>query len=243
VSLGSVTRGCGRRQVGAVYAECKLGAGGRPVEDFLVDPPAKVDARALGLSSIGVKLVQTNGVWNVLDIVGGDSYPNVADFVEEVRRFGLSRRLPRTLDFSKLTSESRMILLHRRSYIENHPEFRRAIEAEPCCACPKDRWDHSLQSSTVMCAGLFWEDVDGGTSADSEARVIAEIRQVYRTLPGFGYHGRSRPKDITPSYSLAIFMALPIHNLAVISDPEGGSDEEALQAASHARLEVHLESE
>ncbi len=32
-------RGCGEREPGGVYAECGLSSRGRPLEEFLIDPP------------------------------------------------------------------------------------------------------------------------------------------------------------------------------------------------------------
>lgn len=250
MSLGTATRGCGKRVKGAVYCETLLGAGGRPIEDFIVDPPAKVDEAALGLSNIGVKLVMgTHGVWNVLDIVGQESYPNVADFVEEVRRFGVSRRLPKTLDFAKLTSESRLILLHRRAFIENFDAFYRELLGD--WSCPKGLLAHDIAHPATrdnfvpdqMCAGLWWQDVEGEQITRLSEMRAADSRYIRRHMPSFNYDARTRPDSVAPTYSLAIFAAFPIHNLAVVRDPDGGSDEEAMRSASKSNLPVNLENE
>ena len=76
---------------------------------FLLDFPED-GKTALGLSPIGVQLVERDGVWHILDWIGSEHYPNVADFLEEVRRFGLSRRLAKTVDFSKLTERSKILV-------------------------------------------------------------------------------------------------------------------------------------
>src|SRR5436305_411760 len=44
--------------------------------------------------------------------IGAEFYPYVSDYIEEVRRFGASRKLNPNLDFSQLTRWSRMILIH-----------------------------------------------------------------------------------------------------------------------------------
>ncbi len=113
----SVLRGCGHREKGGVYFECNTGPGGAPIEEFLVDPPQQVDTRLL--CKAGIKLVNTDGVWHILDWIGHGFYPNVADFIEEARRFGVSRRLRANLDFSKITPESRLLCVHARAWIEN----------------------------------------------------------------------------------------------------------------------------
>ena len=64
-------RGCGTRQPGGAYPAVPLGRGKSPVEAFLVDPPAAVDAAALRLSAVGMTLVQRDGA----TVVGCEHYP------------------------------------------------------------------------------------------------------------------------------------------------------------------------
>jgi len=96
-----VLRGCGTRCRGGLYAECGMGPNGSPVENFLMDPPVLLDFARIGVIPRGTHLVERNGATHLFDWIGAESYPNVADFIEEVRRFGLSRRLSPKLDFSK----------------------------------------------------------------------------------------------------------------------------------------------
>ena len=94
-------RGCGERVAGGIYLETRLGPNGHPLECFFMDPPGPVDAGGLGLSPRGVSLIAgEGGITHVWDWVGGDSYPNVADILEEGRRLGFSRRIASTADFS-----------------------------------------------------------------------------------------------------------------------------------------------
>lgn len=120
-----VERGCGTRAEGGIYAESGLGPNGLPIELFVPDRVVPVDGEAMGLSSIGVKLIRSKktGVWNIYDIVGQEHYPNPTDWLEETRRYGASRRLSQSLPFHLLTSASRMIVLHRRAYIQNYQEY------------------------------------------------------------------------------------------------------------------------
>jgi hypothetical protein len=96
-------RGCGTRVKGGIYAECKLSPFGMPIEHFLIDPPNPIPDD-LGLTPVGVKLFERDGVFHILDWVGSAHYKNVADFIEETRNFGASRRLSKSTDFSKLTA-------------------------------------------------------------------------------------------------------------------------------------------
>src|SRR5205823_11234312 len=116
-------RGCGYRQPGGAYFAIPLGPGGRPIEEFLIDPPIVIDPARLGLASVGVTLIERDGVTHVLDIVGREHYPTVAAFIDEARRLGVSRRAPRTIDFSRITPASRLLLAHAHADIANAAEF------------------------------------------------------------------------------------------------------------------------
>jgi hypothetical protein len=120
-----VERGCGEREPGGVYAECGLSPWGRPLEDFLIDPPLPIPD--------GLDLINKPQVWqrllpsgdpaldelgqpiyDLLIWVGAEHYEYVPDFLEEVRRYGASRRLNPNLDLSQLSRASRMLLAHPR---------------------------------------------------------------------------------------------------------------------------------
>src|SRR5436309_822237 len=143
-------RGCGYRQPGGAYFAVPLGPGGRPVEEFLIDPPIVIDATRLGAASVGVTLIEREGVTHVLDIVGREHYPTVASFVDEARRLGVSRRAPRTIDFQRISERSRLLLAHVDADIANAAEF-------PCDRpCPCDVAEHLAPGFQGMCARLWW---------------------------------------------------------------------------------------
>jgi hypothetical protein len=174
-------RGCGYREPGGAYLAVPLVADGVPVEHFLIDPPAVVDGDALGLSAVGVTLVERDGVTHIMDIVGREHYPTVADFIEEVRRLGVSRRVSSTLEFSRVTSESRLLLLHPHADIANAPTFP---TRRPCpCRIP----DHTPASYRAMCARLW--DEEPLTGAEHRLAVFAsfpipQIEVVRDTIAG-----------------------------------------------------------
>lgn len=236
-----IVRGCGTRKRGGIYAECGLSPWGEPLEHFLVDPPVPVDAAALGLSPIGVTLITDpgSGATHVLDWVGEEAYPNVADFAEEVRRFGLSRRLPKTLPFARLSEKSRVVLVHRRSSVAGAT----AYAADWRRPCPKQLPDHAEPSTAPsLCAGLWWEDVAGGVPVEPVGSGEQDdARLVRRHMPSFSYLARTAPAGAAPDYVPAIFASFPVTRLVVIEDPEGGGHETALQRAEQAALPVELE--
>jgi hypothetical protein len=75
-------RGCGYRQPGGAYFAVLPGPGGRPVEEFLIDPPILIDAVRLGATSVGVTLIERDGITHVLDIRGREHCPTVASLVD-----------------------------------------------------------------------------------------------------------------------------------------------------------------
>lgn len=148
-------RGCGARQPGGAYLAVPLGPGGRPVEDFLIDPPVVLEPeqrQALGLAALGVTLLERDGVTHVLDVVGREHYPRVVDFVDEVRRLGVSRRISRTADFSRLGPDSRLVLLHE------HADVANALEFPTDKRCPREVEEHLADGYRGMCARLWWDE-------------------------------------------------------------------------------------
>lgn len=143
-------RGCGYRQPGGAYFAVPLGPGGRPVEEFLIDPPVVIDDPArLGLAAVGVTLIEREGITHVHDIVGRGHYPTVAAFIDEGRRLGVSRRAPRTIDFARITAASRLLLAHPHADIANAAEF-------PCDdRCPCHVPEHLSGDFAGMCARLW----------------------------------------------------------------------------------------
>jgi len=233
----STERGCGRRVVGGVYAEVKQGEGGMPIEAFLVDPPAMVNAQDFGLTDKGVRLIEIENVWHVFDIVGEKHYPYVADFVEEGRRMGFSRRLPENLDFAKFDPEqSRLVLLHRKAMIMNVEEAG-FLHLEHLC--PKGIEEHRAGRLEEMCAGLWWHDL---AAKDLDPEGLRKLKS------GAKYAAAVCPKgSAKPERALAIFMSLPITDLAVIRGrnlEENARVEKVYEkVVSQSKLRVNLEDE
>lgn len=249
----AVARGCGTREKGGVYLECGLSADGVPIEEFYVDPPRAVDLAALGVTAIGTKLIFVAGVWHVVDVVGADSYPNVADYLEEVKRFGMSRRISRSTDFSRLSRSSRVLLIHKRACITNANDYTLADGA--LWQCPREIPEHAypaIRETPVCCAGVWWRDVTGGEQVPDgpeiptfywEQRGYTRERLVERLMPSFSYRAMRAPDEVVPRYQHGIFAQLPISRLVVVRDPEGATHEDAVEAASKAEMPVVLVEE
>lgn len=227
-------RACGRRIAAGIYAETRLSPFGQPIETFIICPPKPIDIAAWGLAPRGARLVEINGIWHVFDIVSKADY-HVADYIEETRCKGASRRLSSKLDFSKLSQESRLVLIHEQAIIENYNEYPQP----PSISCPRDIHRDRLEE---MCAGQWWHDIPA-----SELRSDAEGLRHTRTIPGgVSYIAYPRPEGIIPLYQFGVFLSLPISNLAVIAGRNPQEDEKAekaFRAASLGELPVYMEEE
>jgi hypothetical protein len=157
--------------------------------------------------------------------------------VEEGRRMGISRRLPANLDFAKLDPvQSRLVLLHRKALITNVQE---AGFLERYHVCPKALPEHEEGLLDGMCAAFWWQDFSAKALDEDGIRTMKN---------GDQYVGRVRPKErVKPERALAIFMSLPITNLAVI---RGRNAEENARVkdvyekvARQSKFEVNLEDE
>lgn len=236
--MGVPTRGCGRRVAGGVYAVCGTSPFGMPVEHFLID--YKALNPDLGVAAVGVSLIDLpKQPTMVFDWVGSEHYPNVADFVEEVRRFGMSRRLPKNLDYTRIVEGSRQVLCHARAIILNAEDYqkeRMGVE-EGYLYCPKNIAEHRPLDYRGMCASLWWEDVDG----DDEGQYHDQWpRHIKRNQPEFSYEAWARPANVKGRYQPGLFASFPIHKLQVIADPNSGTHEEALDRTRHSNVPVEL---
>jgi hypothetical protein len=218
----TIIRGCGTRVLGGVYVETLLSADGHPIECMIKDPAIAIDPQAMGLTPVGIKLIEQNGVTHIFDWVGEGYYPYVSDFIEEVRRFGASRRLPSTLDFSRLSPESRLILVHSRAVTPAfEPDVLASVQSATPQMCPRmirclhDKLKY-LQPDHI-CAAQWWQD------HDAKARLLP-FEMYDRELPSFAYKARQMPGPYA-TIKPGIFMVLPISRVAVVRDPQTGSHE------------------
>jgi hypothetical protein len=169
-----VSRGCGDREPGGIYAECGLSARGRPLEEFLLDPPLPIPA---GLDLVnkpqtwqrmlpsGEPALDGEGlpIFDLLIWVGAEFYPYCPDFLEETRRYGASRRLNPNLDLSLLSRSSRMILAH--------PHVINTVwqEQRPPQSCKKEVPGHDAASAAS-------DDGADGTTSETGKEIIRTLQ-------------------------------------------------------------------
>src|SRR5262245_7347903 len=232
-------RQCGYRKKGGVYLTVPTSEDGAPVEMFLLDPSQPVELDALGIAPCGVRLIEKKGVWHVFDVVGQDNYPNVCDVIEEARWLGVSRRCE-LLDYSRLTKESRLVLIHQRAYIKNYAEYPKRFTAQEAddFRCPYRR--HRIGTLDEMCVGLWWHDVVEGVERYEEAC----RNPVGRKLEcGALYRCYGQPVEVTSEYQYTIFAIFPIGQIEVIEELDDRTHEKKIERARKADLPVSLVKE
>jgi hypothetical protein len=267
-----VPRGCGEREPGGVYIECGLSPYGRPLEEFLVDPPlpppeGKGKEELANKPQLWVRTARTDPadpsteyvVMNpgteqpIVDLllwIGAEFYPYVSDYIEEVRRFGASRKLNPNLDFSQITRWSRMILIHPYALNTLWQEQQRPR------TCAKSIPGHALLERDDEGGehGLGWQDEDEALEADagSEAPLDAHtgpcLSKCYELIPVEAAQNAPAPGETAPFclreigstiYSYrptgesaaglrpGIFAALPITGFALIQMSDGAVNDRA----------------
>jgi hypothetical protein len=252
-----VERGCGDREPGGVYAECGLSSYGYPLEDFLIDPPLPIpDGLDLvnkpqlwqRLSTTGEPILdaQDHPIFDLLIWVGAEHYEYCPDFIEEVRRYGASRRLNPNLDLSLLSAASRMILAHPKVINTTWQEQR------PPQGCGKHIQEHTLSDTDAIldvdeiewdeeerhgedalshrgpCLFKVWELISAEAAETMITREGEEhplcLRRIGSTT--YSYHPTGEAEDgLVPGF----FAALPITGFALIQFEDGSVNEKAKQ--------------
>lgn len=209
-----VERGCGVRRRGGVYLECGLAPDGQPLEHFLVCPVQPINHSAIGLGSLGVRMVVASGVHHVLDMIGQRHYPTAWQFVEECRCLGMSRRVSRRLPLEKLDYRSRVLLCHPT-----------AFPGDPVWAVTDPCLRGTGASGVPACCATLRHHAPG------EAGQVVTYGSLRRyTMVARG----ARPARA------GLFMALPITNIAVVAG--AATSEPDYQRLLHAcQLPVTLE--
>lgn len=223
-------RGCGFRAEGGIYLECGLVKDGRPIEHSLFDPPRPLDG--LEVSAQGVHLVKDpqTGVYHVLDWVGQASYPHVADFVEEVRMMGLSRRAAEQTNFELLTKDSTIILIHKDAILDNPGEFAEQMEGGYTAKERMERWgircavarrthsDDHFTGKPVSCT-RHWYRLQANEVVQHETRT-AFLRN-FNDVVKYTVDPPPLEADTKWATKPGMFMRLPITRIAVIESGDG----------------------
>ena len=281
---GESARECGFRKEGGVYAVVPTSSKfGKPVEDFILCKPLPINREEYNLSNIGVKLIDisqpcflckgvvTKGVktcqncfgtgketiTHIFDIIGQDNYPNVADFIEETRRLGVSRRLELgdTKQYARLSSRSRLFCLHQRAVISNPGDIYKPMKLTELArlnraGCVKNLPEHKVKGEDNKryllqaglnyppgCSALYWNVLQEGAELIPETGENEEYNHfAERKLVSGTYRGYALRENVKPVYGLGIFASFPLSRLEVVNP--GGEYEEKFTKASFAGVDV-----
>lgn len=209
-TTAGVQRGCGYREQGAAYLECGLDPDGAEIWEFLIDPPHPFEMD----STIGQEIIEVNGVAHVFDWIGATHYPWPCDFIEEVNRFGLSRRISRNFDTDRLSRQSRIFCIHGKARYEGQPiQKPKDFRGESRCALHATTGDRDhLKDRRKPCTRKWWWAAEPSTEG-SRIRSVGDVTYEY-------VEGVQMP-DPEPG----IFASFPISNLTVIQANDGSHEE------------------
>jgi hypothetical protein len=265
-----VQRGCGTRTKGSIYLEMGLGDDGVPVEWYLIDPSGYIP-EGLDINPRGVAphVDEKTGVAHIIDWIGKEFYPYTTDFIEEVRCFGMSRKIAPSFPFEILTPRSRHLCVHPRAIIKNWRDLAASTQYATYCpkqsfrltyhegdtkeqyrpmhhfypAAPPPPTGHPRADANGMCAGYWWRSLvedEHPMSAVSDHNPLSVLRE----MPSFKYIASMCPPTFTPEWEPGFFMRMPLTRIVVIDDP---TDPELvnrhLQAISRSALPVALVGE
>lgn len=255
--MGVKRRMCGTRKPGKIYVvveEERL-----PYDmtwiDFLVDPPSPIDAdlvsaqgvtalpRVLGYDQ-DLKVVyardQGKPIMDFYDWVGAHEYPDVALFIEEVFRQGVSRLTPRTTQFGDISRKSEYRLIHPKAVISEpgaHWRNRIGVIAKRMANtkfCVRHIEEHdepnieAMEYYPVMCASLYWEDITKPSETmvmSRECKIkLADGELVSAATPPAGANAVDRSPGVFMRFPMSAFV-----DFDVIRDPEEHSHESALE--------------
>jgi hypothetical protein len=252
-------RGCGEREPGGVYVECGVGPGGTPIETFLFDPPLPLPEgvdlvnkpqlwlRTDPASGEPVLDAQGKPIYDVLVWVGAEHYPEAADYIEETRRLGASRRLNPQMDLTRITRWSRMLLAHPRAIIEN---WREMEPPQRCCknqayhsklfydlALSNQEASSSSEDAAVLyerykneqrlgpCISKLWDILPKDEAIETFERP-GDLPLCLRRIGSTTYHYAPTGEPVT-GWKPGFILGLPISNIALIQYADGSVNERA----------------
>lgn len=216
-------RGCGDRADGGLYLCVGTSPHGRPVEDFLIDPPL---AWAGGVIRSPYLVPQIDGFGNavydggrpVMDVfmwTGAQYYPFVPDFVEETRNLGVSKRIPKGFPTGNLTpGQSRMVLIHPKAKPRFEYDLRRTLcrlDGDDRHGCHGDADEH--------CVHALWDlstlDTIPGKH-DIDLGPPLSIRTPSATYNPYFPHWPDGPEELP--YAPGIFAAFVLTHLEYVTE-------------------------
>ncbi len=211
----SIIRGCGKRVEGGLYACVGQSPYGKPVEDFLFDPPKEW----LNGPFRAPIIHSDKGINHIIMYVGEENYPYLSDFIEETKMYGISKRIPINFDVKQITPfESRLLIVHPKAIAEN---FR-----TPVHKCPKDIELH--KNGEKFCINSLYYLIDGLPSDPPYLRTIGST--AYRVEKKF------ERKDVI--YKAGVFASFPLSHFEYVLPGNGAIDENVKDGVNGGNIVV-----
>lgn len=240
VDIKPYIAGCGVRRHGQAYLTTNMREWREVYElnHFVLDPPVLIgDKESLanwGLCDQGVAYIDQYDtatgkvITHAMTVVGRESYPNVADILEEWEAGWASTLVPLIgNDIHKLTPESRLYIVHASGWMDNWKVYRDEYlktPRPPCMLAKDDPVYCQHLDGDDMCAGLHWQNVFTGV------RYLKHDRYVERTIGQTVYQAVGPIKDNMPVYKYAIVAWRPIDSITVV-DSEDIQDKSPVEKA------------
>jgi hypothetical protein len=228
-----VERGCGFRSPGGVYVECGVGEHGTPFETFLLDPPHPLPDGLDLANKAQLWDDAEHGVTHLLIWVGEAFYRYVSDFIEESKRYGVSRKLSPYLDVSRLSQQSRMLLAHPKAF---NARWHHMTQPDTCAKLVPGHAQGDGQDVAGPCLFKTYDLIPRDAALDPEEGITLDGRTYYtRTIGSTDYlfAPTGEPSDgLLPG----IFAALPITGFALIKRDDGSVNQRAEDALRRAGL-------
>lgn len=214
-------RACGEgRTVDSIYMECGEMLGGSPIEQFVCDPTKPFNVEQFGICATGTHtFTDHQGVTHILDWVGEQYYEYPADFIEEARQMGISRKINEH-QVKRLTRASKLYLLHPKGHVNNHQEVGR----DSLVICPNGQ-----HHPGDPCAGLHLVIPEKGAVKGHRPLVNG----TYEVTP-------RRNGSVQAQYTHGVFMIVPITNLTLIARHDGTYHQKRFQNMKLSTLPSHV---
>ena len=184
-------------------------------------------------------------IYDLLIHIGAEHYPYVPDYLEETRRYGVSRRVNPNLNLSLLTMQSRMLLAHPKAIPLNWRELRvprecrknlpRHDQRSYALRGPDQAQDTDRPGPSDLCLFKLWELLPRELAL-AEIDLEEEPPLCVRELGSTCYEYCPTGEQVE-GWLCAFVLSVPITGFALIQDTEGQVNERAKRTLSKAREE------
>lgn len=217
----SIIRGCGVRKPGGLYVCSGLSPVGQPLGEFIIDPPIPYEGGSFRTPIV----FEREGKKHLLMWVGQEYYPFCSDFIEEARRYGVSKRIPDKFPIEEMEEGSMLFLVHPGAFIEDYqylpvPEF-----------CPKGSPAH-LETKDEYCLGHVYT-----VAPPTDGFSVRKLGSTEYTVHPVGM------AEAFCSYKPGIFLRVPITHFDHIMTRDGRVNPAIAKKRESAPLPVIFEKE